>query len=120
MKDAKPTISLEAKHKAMTHPPIKGKPVDMGGYTWTVAPLTMRHLEAVQDLLAEAKDQREVYRANLAGIVWSLQRNYPGITLEDVLDLVDAGNYPDVLAAVAGASGVQLGNLPGVEANPST
>ena len=114
-------IPINDVHAAARSPLISGATVNMGGLDWRVSALTLRHMQALTDGLEEAaEDKKKQFKTNLDGILWALQRNYPAMTLEHVLDLVDSSNYLDVLKAVMGASGVQLGNVLNSPVEPLT
>jgi hypothetical protein len=107
-------MTIEDINKSLRSPVIKGAKIEMGGYAWILPPLTLRQLDDLNDQIRESKgDERKIFEANLHGIAMALQRNYPAVSLEDMLDLVDAGNYKEVLNAMAGISGVALGNASG-------
>lgn len=113
--------NLDDLNKAERQPPVKGVEIEMGGMVWKVSALTLRQMDALDEArkkATEKQDAKALFKANLNAIQGALARNYPGITTEDVLDLVDAENFQKVLAAVMGASGVAEGNA--MAANPST
>ena len=115
--------NIDEIHKAGRNPPVKGVTVEMGGLEWRIAPLTLRQIDAFQEARKQANgkdgktDEKKIFRANIDAIQGALSRNYPGIGTEDVLDLVDAGNFQAVLDAVMGASQITEGNPKA--ANPS-
>lgn len=117
-------MSIETAHGAPRQPIIKGVEIEAGGYIWTMPPLNMRQVREYQDALkvtapdiaADAtKEQaleamktaeRMSFDAGLNAIHAALSRNYPGLTLDDVLDIADASNFQAMLAAMNGVSGL--------------
>lgn len=121
MKEKAPQIPINDVHSAARNPLISGKDINMGGLEWRVSALTLRHMEALQNGLEIAgNDQKKQFKVNLEAILWALQRNYPALTLEHILDLIDSSNYVDVLSAVMGVSGAILGNVSKPAGEPLT
>jgi hypothetical protein len=90
---------------------LRGVRVEMAGTDYVVPPLTFRQIQDLHEILAGLAAVQGVPSADqitgIAEIVrTALARNYPDITLEQVMDMLDMGNVNDVLMAVLGASGL--------------
>ena len=90
---------------------IRGVPIEMGGRDWIVPPLTVRQL---RDLKAERElfsrddvSEDEMLPAGARIILAALQRNYPDTTAEALDELLDMGNFREVLGAVLTGSGLR-------------
>jgi hypothetical protein len=90
---------------------IRGIPIEMGGSEWIVPPLTVRQ---VRDLKPE-RDQvgqegisdEELMPVACRIVLAALQRNYPDVTADRLDDLIDMGNFREVLLAVLTGSGLK-------------
>lgn len=87
--------------------------VRMGDKSYKVAPLnfkTLREMAPLLTALKAAKDGELPTAAQtdaLCSIAHaSIRRNYPAITLDEVAENLDFGNFLSVLNAVMGASGL--------------
>ena len=82
-----------------------------GGRVLVLAPLTLGALERLQDGLQALATDSALAPASVKTIVSvahaSLARNYPTITRDDVMELVDVGNMVDVADAVMDVSGIR-------------
>jgi hypothetical protein len=89
---------------------IDGVEVRLAGRTFTIAPLSFRHLQQFKTQLAEVA---EAVNGNPDGVVAfemlpkmipligaAIRRNNPEVTDDDVTDLVDMGNYTAVFRAI--------------------
>ena len=96
---------------------IPGVTIQMGGNEWTVPPLTLGQLRKLNDKIASmisignddvgiTQEQADTIGEVVAA---ALSRNYPDMTIEKVLDLIDLGNARDVISAVLGGSGLRPG-----------
>jgi hypothetical protein len=101
---------------------IDGQKIRMGGQEWTVPPLTlgqMKRLAPKLALLAQAGAPSAMTAEQIDAIAETvavaLSRNYPEMTSENVLDLLDGGNTVAVYAAVLTGSGLRLGEGRGEE-----
>lgn len=112
-------MSIEIAHQSPRNPLIKGRKIEAGGYTWEMPPLNMRQLRDYTEMGQSAIDpnrdpkapltiaeQRAVFDAGINAIYWALQRNYPSLTLDDCLDMVDASTFQPMLLIMQGVSGV--------------
>ena len=91
---------------------ISGAKLTLGGTEYVVPPLNFKALEDLQDRIAGigtlsgfiTKDQMAVI---VDVVLASLQRNYPEMSRERVIDMLDLGNMAGVFKAVMGASGME-------------
>jgi hypothetical protein len=101
---------------------IPGVTVQMGGQEWLVPPLTLgqlRKLEpkirAMSEIAGDARGMSADQIDTIAEIVAvALSRNYPDMTAERVLDLLDVGNTRAVIIAVLTGSGLRPGEASAV------
>ena len=87
---------------------IPGTPIDMGGREYIFAPLNLnaaRKFEDVIPKLGQAPTLQENITIALPLLLASLQRNYPTMTLEDLGELIDFGNFTLAIAALVSISG---------------
>lgn len=104
-------------------PPVAGTWVEMGGKSYLVPPLNFKGLRQVEEdlkVLASIKleggalPSDDQVKSLCKVIKASIVRNYPNVTLEELEDLVDFGNLPQLILAVMKASGlVQKEGAPG-------
>lgn len=95
----------------------RGLPVVLAdGRTYLVPPFTLGQLAEHKDLIQKARHPflgmgAEENVQKLHDLVdflhVALRRNYPSLTREQVLDLVDLRNASDILAAVQGVNGLR-------------
>lgn len=95
--------------------PVKfaGVAVFMNGKNWIVPSLSVRQFKDNVKFLT--KDFGEVSAENFGEkvdelipvILLALKRNYPDITADDLLDMLDLSTLPLVVQAVAAASGMK-------------
>jgi hypothetical protein len=94
---------------------IPGVAMNLGGIDFVLAPLGLRLIresqaktKELQKKAAEGIDvDSEYYALNIDSVFESLRRNYPEITRDEVESLIDAGNLPDCVNAIMGASGLK-------------
>lgn len=98
----------------------------MGGREWIVPPLTlgqMKRLAPKLALLAEAGAPSAMTAEQIDAIAEivavALSRNYPEMTAQTALDLLDGANTVAVYAAVLTGSGLRLGEGRGEEDTPA-
>lgn len=108
-------LSVEQVNKSPRQPQIHGIEINMGGYKWTMPAMSMRHMKVYADKEKEIRrrckddedaEQKAYMEASLEAACAALQRNYPSMTLDMLLDLVDASNLSEVMDAMKGASGL--------------
>ncbi len=99
---------------------IDGVSVRMGGREWTVPPLTLGQMKRLAPKLAVlsvagAPSAMTAEQIDAIGqiVAAALSRNYPEMTPENVLELLDGGNTVAVYAAVLTGSGLKQGERPG-------
>ena len=94
---------------------IRGASVNLGGEEFVLAPLTFAQLRdgsakdiaTIEDSIAKRAMFSDEYFNAMARVVHaSLSRNYPDMTFERVLSLLDLGNARDCYKAVLGLSGL--------------
>lgn len=89
-------------------PGVPGKAMNLAGSEYIIAPLNLRQLEELGDVIDGVNKLvtlRDVSRAALALAHASLSRNYPEITKAKVAEIVDVGNMRDVIETVLTTSG---------------
>lgn len=101
-------MSIETAFNSPKNPIIKGVKIDAGGYLWEMPALNLRQLREYQNELKEADitDELSIFEVSVKAIQAALSRNYPALTLDDCLEIIDAGNFQSVMAALRGASGL--------------
>lgn len=103
---------------------FKGIPTTLGDKTFVVPPLSFRALQELQDRLASFNGGVDPESVALVvdATFMSLKRNYPDITREELLDVLDVGNMQEVMEAVMDVSGLHRKAHEAAEAsgNPST
>ncbi|MBS0370203.1 MAG: hypothetical protein JSS57_13480 [Proteobacteria bacterium] len=94
---------------------IKGIPVELGGGTYIVPPITLGALEQLQEDLSNYT--AGLGKTSLKTVVdathAALRRNYPGMTRDQVADLLDVGNMQEIMDAVMDVSGLRRKALEG-------
>jgi len=101
---------------------IPGIKISMGGQEWMVPPLTLgqlRKLESkIRSMTEVAADARGMSAEQIDSVgeivAAALSRNYPDMTSERVLELIDVGNARAVILAVLTGSGLQPGEAAAV------
>lgn len=104
-----------AKVKQVSNPPIDGGVFTLCGVDVTVPPLKAKHLVkhsanmlAISKLASTAGQETSpdtFLKLALPIIHASLTRNYPALTSDDVMELLDIAVLPLVVSAVMGQSG---------------
>ena len=88
---------------------IPGTRVNLGGQDYILAPLNLFQVETLHEqilqLNAPSDNMRENIERSLPLILASLQRNYPDITLDELRNLIDLGNFAACTRAVVEISG---------------
>jgi hypothetical protein len=99
------------KIKDVPIPPIDGDPFTMCGQTVIVPPLKVKHLvkyaKDMQKLAGfnNATPADEAFTTALPIIHAALCRNYPTLTTDDVMELLDVSILSDVTLSIMGRSG---------------
>lgn len=99
-------------------PRFAGQDVNLGGTVYTVPPLALGALRRLlpkiqalslgEDLMPDLSQVVDLLEICLA----ALQRNYPDMTLEELGDIVDLGNFKQLVAVVMGQSGLEVKTAP--------
>lgn len=101
-------MSIETAYNSPKNPIIKGIKIDAGGYVWEMPALNMRQLRDYQNELKQTDivDEMSVFEVSIKAIQAALNRNYPALTIDDCLEIIDAGNFQTVMDALRGVSGL--------------
>lgn len=106
---------------------IKGVEKELGGEMRTIPPLSLGAVQRLLPKLQQFQKSGEMNDENMAlvaDVVGSaLRRNYPELTNEQVMEMLDMDNFQEILDAVLSTSkltGNAKGNGAGVETSPST
>ena len=87
-----------------------GQKVYMGGETWVVPPLSLRQLRENYETIVTPVTSgsiEDVIVSRLPIILMAMQRNYPDLTEDKLLDMLDANTLLPTFFAVAGGSGLE-------------
>lgn len=88
----------------------KGILVNLGDRRLVAPPLNFKSLQALQGRLAQFKEgdlSPEALNTIVEATYLSLQRNYPDITRDEVVDGLDLENMMDLMSAVTDISGLR-------------
>lgn len=88
---------------------IKGVPIELGGATYVVPPLTLGALEQLMPRIQafDGTMNGEQIATVLDCAHAALKRNYPDMSRETLAELVDLGNFGALFEAIMNASGLQ-------------
>jgi hypothetical protein len=92
---------------------IKGASVTLGANTYVIPPLNFRLLQDLAEKIAIVNKggsfvaDPDVRNAFIDVICASLQRNYPDLTREQVIDMLDVSNAQKAMLALLGVSGFE-------------
>jgi hypothetical protein len=90
---------------------IPGTVMNLGGHDLVLAPLNLDGTQIVEPLLEQfntATGSKEVATLAAKIVHVSLVRNYPDITEEEVLALLDLGNMQSAVLKVCSVSGMEF------------
>jgi hypothetical protein len=92
-----------------------GKPVGFGNVTLYIPALTVRQFTKALTLINEIssagdEDTGKTMNQMMEVIHMAVSRNYPDITLEELLDLIDLSNLQDVFQQVLQSSNITVKN----------
>lgn len=98
--------------------PIEGQTISMGGRDFIVPALTLplvkRYIQDVEALQQNKEAPLQDYWDLQYGTIHAaMKRNYPDLTMDELYELVDMNNLVDVFKAIAGKSGLILGEALG-------
>lgn len=85
---------------------IDGPKITLGGRELVVPPANLRAIRAhgeVRD--REGVTTKEIIDANFAFVLATLQRNYPDLTEDFLLDNMDSRNQSDIMGAIFKSAG---------------
>jgi len=89
---------------------IDGTVVNMGGVRMLLPSLNFRQMKALKanlDGLAAGTQDQDQFMTLAAPVIFaSITRNYSGVSLDDMEDLLDLNNVADAVKAVMGQSGL--------------
>lgn len=103
------TSAICAWSDRVTTPRVKGTPIELGGETFVIPPLSLASIENHGDQIASSKlmaaDPSAMMNKGTIGLVIdlafeSLQRNYPDLTRAQVADMIDISNMQAVFEAI--------------------
>lgn len=102
---------MPLKKEPTTPAPIEGVPVVLGGYEYIVPALSLFHVRQFAPRLKQLdmSGQIDVSSIDLIAEVAhaAIKRNYPEITLEELLGGIDMANMMVVYQTIMGVSGYQ-------------
>lgn len=91
---------------------IPGRALNLGGVEFTLPPLNLDGVQAFEPLQKRVAEVRadgaglpELFGVVADALMLSLGRNYPDLTREEVLALLDLGNFLPAMDALAEVSG---------------
>ena len=92
-------------------PKFEGVPVWMDGQEWTIPPLSVRqfraHYTTLLDTDVTPENWQEKVESRLPILLAAVQRNYPDVTEEQLLDMLDLKTFNVAMQAIANASGLR-------------
>jgi hypothetical protein len=90
---------------------IPGVPINLGGVNFVLAPLGLRLAREAAErgakINANNPTDADMFEFGAWMIHQSLLRNYPDITAEEVMALLDSANVVEASDAIAGTSGLK-------------
>lgn len=98
-------------------PPARNKGgvwVVLGGDAYQIPPLNFGAIQALQDKMAVIQGMSgvptmEQMRVVAEVVQMAMRRNYPDITTDDIIEMLDLGNFRQVFDALLGQSGYTKG-----------
>ncbi len=115
-----------SEHNGHNFAPVPGKipgaALNLGGVELIAPPFNLDAVQEVMPLLVKFKETKtaaDTLRAVAPILLLSLRRNYPEITLKQVLELVDMGNAVPALLDVCKVSGIEFAKNSGESAPTS-
>jgi hypothetical protein len=112
----------------MTEPRFDGERLKVGDREFVVPPLNWRRIRKILPVLERMKDltaggglviTESMLDDSITVIHEALSRNYPELTRDELEDLVDLVNAPQLIMAVMGLSGLLQGEPQPAEATAS-
>ena len=102
---------------------LSGVKVTMGGREYTLPPLTLGSLKRIGNKIntlskIDSVPNEEQTDAIAQIVLASVNRNYPEITQDELLEMIDLGNLKEIFEAVLGLSGIKKGESSGEVVSP--
>lgn len=99
-------------------PPVNSKGgiwVVLGGSEYQIPPLNFGAIQALQDKMKTIQGMSgvptpEQMRVVAEVVQMAMKRNYPEITVDEIVDVLDLGNFRQVFDALLGMSGYTKGS----------
>ena len=93
-------------------PKFAGVEIDLGGQSYIIPPLSLRQMKEYAEKLLSLGTVRldnflEKLDVAMPIIAAAFKRNYPDMTEEKLLDLVDVANFKYVIQAINGTNGLK-------------
>ena len=92
-------------------PKYEGVPVWMDGREWIIPPLSLgqfrKHHGTLTNLDATPQNWEELIATRTPIILGAIQRNYPDVTEEQLLEMIDLRTYREILEAIMHSSGMR-------------
>lgn len=100
-------------------PPVKNKGgvwVVLGGDEYQIPPLNFGAIQALQDKMKVIQGMSgvptmEQMRVVAEVVQMAMKRNYPDITVDEIVEMLDLGNFMKVFDALLGQSGYTKSNV---------
>lgn len=105
----------------MDEPKYEGVSMKIGGRELVIPPLSLKQVQKLYptiEALQKESDPLKSMEAVSLVVHAALKRNYPEMTLDEVDDMLDLGNFKAVIETVMGVSGflargeMKAGNVP--------
>ena len=102
---------------------LSGVKVSMGGRDFILPPLTLGSLKRIGSKIntlskIDSIPNEEQTDAIAQIVLASVNRNYPEITQDELLEMIDLGNLKEIFEAVLGVSGIKKGESSGEAVSP--
>jgi hypothetical protein len=102
---------------------LSGVKVSMGGRDYTLPPLTLGSLKRIGNKInalstIDSVPNEEQTEAIASIVLASVNRNYPEITQDELLEMIDLGNLKEIFEAVLGVSGIKKSESSGEAVSP--
>lgn len=93
-------------------PKHRGVPVEIAGEEWIIPALSIRHFREFHKKLFDphavtVENLPDTISERLPIVLLAIQRNYPEVTHDELLDLLDLPTFLAVVQAIAEASGLR-------------
>lgn len=92
-------------------PKYDGVTVYMDGKEWVIPPLSVRQFREHYQTLLDTDITPENFQSKIADrlpiVLAAINRNYPDVTPEQLLDMLDLGTFKQVIGAIANSGGIR-------------